>query len=77
MEQLSIINAPIKHIISSLDGLRVERGRVQAVRRVCCLHEVRLGSCPRLRVSQGIFSSWDVFIHCPRSTFHFQSKHPL
>lgn len=44
MEQLSIINAPIKHIISSLDGLRVERGRVQAVRRVCCLHTGEAGT---------------------------------
>lgn len=43
MEQLSIINAPIKHIISSLDGRRVERGRVRAERRVCCLYAGELG----------------------------------
>lgn len=43
MEQLSIINAPIKHIISSLDGLRVERGRVQEAARLCCLNSGEVG----------------------------------
>lgn len=75
MEQLSMINAPIKRIISSLDGLRVERGRVLEAQRVCCLRAGEVGILSHAESLPWCSQLWDVFIYW--SSSHGQPKRPL
>lgn len=74
MEQLSIINAPIKHIISSLDGLCVERGRVQTVRRACCLHTGEAGILSQAENLSGPSQLLECVLPLPTVIISFPAK---